>query len=67
MKEHWTPSTIAALVVIVGGFILRAMEINAEVWSLTMVAAGFLFGDQFRVTRKQVQDRKNHKEVKDGR
>ncbi len=35
---------IGAVVVIVGGMTLRLFGINAEVWSLVLLAAGFLFG-----------------------
>lgn len=47
MRIKWTPSTIGALAVIIGGITLRCIGINAEMWSLTMIASGFLFGEQF--------------------
>jgi hypothetical protein len=35
---------VGALIVIVGGLGLRYYGIDAEVWSLVLIATGFLFG-----------------------
>lgn len=48
---RWTPSTIGALVVIIGGLALKFCGINSEVWSLVLVASGFLFGEQYEITK----------------
>jgi hypothetical protein len=60
MKEHWTPSTIGALVILIGGVALRCFGINTEIWSLTTIAAGFLFGEQYQII-KTTKSRQNKK------
>lgn len=57
MKEHWTPSTIGALAVLLGGIALRCLGINSEIWALTTVAAGFLFGEQYQIIKSKNQRR----------
>lgn len=43
---------VIALVVIVGGLALRFSGIDAEVWSLVIVAAGWAFGSGYQVRRR---------------
>ena len=47
----WTPDAIGAIIIIAGGLGLRFAGINQEVWSLVLVAAGFLFGGQYQLRR----------------
>lgn len=63
MKIRWTPSTIGALIVIAGGMVLRVLGIDAEMWSLVMIAAGFLFGEQYdiRKVERKVQLKEQEK------
>jgi len=64
---RWTPSTIGALIVIIGGITLKCLEINSEVWALVLIASGFLFGEQYdirKVERKIRMKEINDKEVK---
>lgn len=44
----WTPDSVGALIVIAGGLALRFCGINSEVWALVLIAAGFLFGAQYK-------------------
>lgn len=63
MKVKWTPSTIGALVIITGGIVLRVLDIDAEMWSLVILAAGFLFGEQYdiRKVERKVQMKEQEK------
>ena len=47
----WTPDTVGALIIICGGLALRFTGIDSEIWSLVLVAAGFLFGGQYHIRR----------------
>lgn len=38
---------LGAIIVIVGGLLLRWHNVDAEVWALVLIAAGFLFGTTF--------------------
>lgn len=44
----WTPDTIAAIIIITGGLVIRCLGIDGEVWALVLMAAGFLFGAQYQ-------------------
>ena len=44
---------VCALVVIVGGFTLRGMGINSEIWSVVLIACGFLFGTGYQARKKR--------------
>lgn len=44
---------ICALVVIVGGFTLRGLGINSEIWSVVLIATGFLFGTGYQARKKK--------------
>lgn len=44
---------VCALVVIIGGMILRGLGINAEVWGVVLIAAGFLFGTGYQARKKK--------------
>ena len=59
----WTPSTIGALIVIIGGIVLKCLGINSEVWSLTLIGAGFLFGEQYDI--RKVERKIRMKEIND--
>ena len=48
---RWTPDAIACLIVIVGGLGLRFASIDSEVWSLVLLAFGFLCGGQYQIRR----------------
>ena len=48
---HWTPDTIGALIIIVGGLALRFLGIDSEVWSVVLIAVGWLFGGQYQARR----------------
>ena len=47
----WTPDTIIAAVVIVGGLGLKFCDIDGEVWSLVLMAAGWVFGSQYQARK----------------
>lgn len=47
---------IIALVVIVGGFTLRGLGINAEVWGVVLIASGFIFGSGYQARKKKKGD-----------
>jgi len=47
----WTPDAVGALIVIIGGLALRVFGIDADVWSLVGIAAGFLFGSQYQARK----------------
>ena len=47
----WTPDAIGALIIIVGGLALRFAGIDSEVWSVVLIAVGWLFGGQYQVRK----------------
>jgi hypothetical protein len=47
----WTPDTIGALIIIVGGLSLRFAGIDSEVWSVVLIAVGWLFGGQYQARK----------------
>ncbi len=49
----WTPDTIACLIIIVGGLALRFTGIDSEIWSLVLMAFGFLCGGQYQARKKK--------------
>lgn len=47
----WTPDLVIALVIIVGCFILIALDIDSEVKSILTMAAGWAFGSQYQARK----------------
>ena len=47
----WTPDAIGALIIIVGGLALRFLGIDSEVWSVVLIAVGWLFGGQYQARK----------------
>ena len=47
----WTPDAIGALIIIAGGLGLRFLGIDSEVWSVVLIAVGWLFGGQYQVRK----------------
>ena len=47
----WTPDAIGALIIIAGGLALRFTGIDSEVWSVVLIAVGWLFGGQYQVRK----------------
>jgi hypothetical protein len=43
---------VCALVIIVGGMVLRCIGIDTEIWALVLLAAGFLFGTGYQARKK---------------
>jgi hypothetical protein len=53
----WTPDVIIAAGVIVASFTMRCFGINAEVWAMSLLAAGWVFGGAFHSKRKVLHER----------
>ena len=47
----WTPDAIGALIIIAGGLALRFFGIDSEVWSVVLIAVGWLFGGQYQARK----------------
>lgn len=45
--KDWTPDLVIAVIVILCCFTLRVFGINGEVWSVMILAVGWVFGGQF--------------------
>jgi hypothetical protein len=52
----WTPDVIIAAGVIVASFTMRCFGINAEVWAMSLLAAGWVFGGAFHSKRKVLHE-----------
>lgn len=47
----WTPDIIIASVIVITAICLRCFGINAEIWAMGVLAAGWLFGGSYRYIR----------------
>lgn len=56
-RSDWTPDLVIAAGVIIGGFTMKLLGIDGEVWAGVILALGWVFGKQFEKRRR------NHKQV----